>query len=192
MIKKKIIFLIILLILFTAGCSVNETEDNILTPYPDEDLSSNKDTSDTVQFSDKEVTVKSDEEGEGGTKQNPEGYKNMPDEEENSEDNEDTINYIGSWRRIGLFVDGSSQEFAPDKLVFKEDSFVSSTPVCTAQGKATLTGNQLTLYDVTDNCPTHPEGNVTYTISISDDCNTLTMVTVYSGIEIREVYQRIK
>jgi len=208
MIKKRLIFLIIFLLIFTTGCfksSTNSTEqiekeaetgDNTPTPYRDENLGSDKDTSNKVQFSDKEAItddseVDRSEADKGINVKNPMiSTEEMPKEEENNEESDvDNINYVGSWQRIGLFVDGVQHEFAAETLVLKKESFVSSTYVCSVQGKLSVSGNQLSLYDITSNCPSSPS-SMTSTFSISDDGNTLTIITVYNGVEVKDIFQR--
>jgi len=207
MTKKILIFLIIFLLIFTTGCFKNssdsteqiekeETVDNAPTTSPDKNLSSGKGTSEKVQFYDEETMgdVGEFESSDGREeKENSKEWshnKEMPKEEENSEEgDEDNLNYVGSWQRIGLFVGGSPHEFAAETLVFQKDSFVSTTAICTAHGKLSISDNQLSLYDITSNCPPPTPSNMTSTFSISDDGNTLTIITVYSGVEVKDIFQ---
>jgi len=121
MIKKRLIFLIIFLLIFTTGCFNNstddqnsteqtekETVDNTSTPYPDENLGSDKETSDKVKFSDKEAINEEvniwESLSEKAAEVNTKGWvsdKETPKEEDSSEEGaEDYINYIGSWQFI--------------------------------------------------------------------------------------------
>jgi hypothetical protein len=206
MTKKILIFLIIFLLIFTTGCFKNssdsteqiekeETVDNAPTTSPDKNLSSGKGTSEKVQFYDEETMgdvgefESSDSREEKENSKEWSHNKEMPKEEENNEESDgDNINYVGSWQRIGLFVDGAQHEFAAETLVLKKESFVSSTYVCSVQGKLSVSGNQLSLYDITSNCPSSPS-SMTSTFSISDDGNTLTIITVYSGVEVKDIFQ---
>jgi len=115
--------------------------------------------------------------------------QNNGGEEENSRVSETAEDYEGIWIREASYVNGTNNT-VPATLIMKKDSYISSTKACTVEGPLEMTDTSMTMDVTTHNCPGYSPMAITYDYFLSEDNNTFTFTTVYSGVEIKEVYTR--
>lgn len=104
-------------------------------------------------------------------------------------------NYLeGEWIRQEVTINGCPAKNTKVFLEFKDDSFKKSyrgKEECAISGKQRVSDGEIGMLVEYSTCPGYPvEKNITASFTLSDDKNTLVVVSEEYGNEIQEVYQR--
>lgn len=117
-----------------------------------------------------------------------------PDEleiEEPELEEEDDDDYIGSWSRISSSLDGVPTEVVPCTVTMTEDTYISSTSVCTISGDLIVTDDIMDIIIDSSNCPGPAINDYVSTFKLTDDGEQLTFTNTQFGGTMVEVYTRI-
>lgn len=114
----------------------------------------------------------------------------MPTEE--FSDEIQTLDYVGTWSRLGGTLDGVPQNLDAATIIMTKDKYTSSTSLCTISGDVSVVGNAMDISIKTSDCPggVLPEYSSTY--EISDDGQTLTTTNTQFGGTMVETYSRVE
>ncbi len=133
-----------------------------------------------------------------GCNQPPVETTNELESETISETETAVPDYVGTWFREQIIVDGVPEVGPVDaNLVFEEDgkgSFHSETDLCYVDGTVEVTGNSVHMLTDESDCPAEAvamTSDITYEYEVSEDGQTYTHTTVFSGVTITEVYSRV-
>ncbi len=108
---------------------------------------------------------------------------------------EGTPPFEGEWIRQEILVDGVKETGdVTATLIFNENgTFTSKTNACMVEGTYTATESKIHMLTEETDCPEfpgQPTDDITYNYTISEDGKIMTNTTIYSGIELKEVYHR--
>lgn len=119
-----------------------------------------------------------------------------PENETVTESESTAPDYVGTWHREEIYVDGVLEPGPSDAtLVFNEDNtFRSETDICYVTGTIEVDENNIRMLTEDSDCPAEAvamTSDMTYEYEISEGGNAMTNTTVYSGVTIMEVYSRV-
>lgn len=95
--------------------------------------------------------------------------------------------YVGTWVRNELYVEGSLTHTDPATLKLTANTFESSHSICFVSGNIEVMGNQMYWTIEQTDCPNvMPGSQSTYSYSVSE--NTMTIISTEYGMEVKEIY----
>jgi hypothetical protein len=98
-------------------------------------------------------------------------------------------NYIGNWKRVGMFVNDQELPSIQCILVLRDNFFKKMTD-CELSGELNVSDDLMAMKTLEDGCGEEKKTYITYYM-LSEDKNELTLIIKDSSYEIKDVYQRI-
>ena len=112
------------------------------------------------------------------------------------EDTEDGTEILGTWSRLGTFLNGAAIDTGPATMIINAGTYVSTTPTCTVKGRVLIEveGHQIDFTVDSHNCPAPATGaRATYSVTVSEETGEEILTTVSPSVSgpITETYKRV-